>query len=57
VKFVSLKKKHIQTRTEEMYNRHTAIDVSLSSPHGTGATGRGHLFLLESKFWYKSAIK
>jgi hypothetical protein len=22
-----------------MYNRHTAIDVSLSSPHGTGATG------------------
>jgi len=39
VKFVSLKKKNIQTRTEELYNRHTAIDVSVSSLHGTGATG------------------
>jgi len=34
-----LKKKHIQTRTEELYNRQTAIDFSLSLPHGTGATG------------------
>lgn len=32
-------KKNIQTRIEEMYNRHKTIDVSLSSPHGTGATG------------------
>lgn len=32
-------KKYIQTRTEELYNRHTATDVSLCSPHGTGATG------------------
>jgi hypothetical protein len=37
VKFVSLKK-HIQTRIEELYNRYTAVDVSLSSPHGTAAT-------------------
>ena len=33
------KKKHIQTRTEELYNRHTAKDVSSSSPQGPGATG------------------
>jgi len=39
VTFVSLKKKHIQTRIEEVYNRHTAMDFSLSLPHGTGATG------------------
>jgi hypothetical protein len=32
-------KKYVQTKIEEMCNRHTAIGVSLSSTHGTGAAG------------------